>query len=122
MIAIAQTVVDEHTMVVKFLNAPVAEVTVVRLFGSQRLAGDADVVQVIVTLNELDQQLREVRLRWYVAGVNHTQTVEYDCAEKEKGLEPVSDLIADVVLVLRAFEVVNPDKGNYAHDKQIEDE
>jgi hypothetical protein len=121
-IAIAQTIVDEHTVVVKFLNAPVAEVTVVRLFGSQRLAGDADVVQVVVALNELDQKLGEVRLRWNVAGVYHTQTVEYDCAEEEKGLKPVSDLVTDVVLVLRAFEVVNPNKDNYAHDEQIEDE
>lgn len=48
MIAVTQTVVHEDTMMVKLLNAPVAEVAVICIFWSQSFARHANIIKMIV--------------------------------------------------------------------------
>ena len=47
MVSVAETVVDEHAVVVEFLYTTVAEVAVVSVFRSKVFAVDANVVQMV---------------------------------------------------------------------------
>jgi hypothetical protein len=51
MVSIAETVVNEDAVMVKFLHTFIAKIAVIRLLWSQSLARHTDIVQVIVLFN-----------------------------------------------------------------------
>jgi hypothetical protein len=84
-VAVAETVIYEHTVVVKFLNTSVAEVAVVCVFGPQGFAGYAHIVKVVVFRNKLFEETQEIGLPGHVARVNQSQNVEqHRSKEKER--------------------------------------
>lgn len=86
MVAVAQAVIHEYAVVVKFLNAPVAKVAVIRVFGPQCFAGHAHVVKMVVFGNKLFEQPQEVGLSGHIARVYECQNIKEDSRkEKESG-------------------------------------
>lgn len=69
MVAVAEAVVDKDAMVVKFLDAAIAKVAVVRVFRPQVLTINAHIVKVEVLGDQLVQQLQEVVLLRNIAGL-----------------------------------------------------
>ena len=84
-IAVAETIIYEHTVVVKFLNTSVAKVAVVCVFRPQGFAGYAHVVKVVVFRNQLFEKTQEIGLPGHIARVNQSQNVEeHRSKEKER--------------------------------------
>jgi hypothetical protein len=57
---IAEAIVHKDTVVIKFLNASIAEITVVSIFRSQVLTVNTDVIKVVLFLDQLVKQLLEI--------------------------------------------------------------
>lgn len=69
MVPVAQAVIYEDAMMVKFLNTSIAKVAVVRIFGSQCFTRHAYIVKVIVLGNKLFEKTQKVGLPGHIAWV-----------------------------------------------------
>lgn len=85
MVFIAEAIVHKDTVVIKFLNASIAEITVVSIFRSQVLTVNTDVIKVVLFLDQLVKQLLEIIWGFNVAWIHkHSQQVKYHgCKEKD---------------------------------------
>jgi len=50
-VTVAQTVVDKYAVMIKLLNASVAEIAVIGVFRSQSFAGHAHVIKMVIFSN-----------------------------------------------------------------------
>ena len=69
MVPVAQAVIYEDAMVVKFLNTSIAKVAVVRIFGPQCFARHAYIIKMVVFGNKLFEKTQEVGLPGHIAWV-----------------------------------------------------
>jgi hypothetical protein len=99
-VAVAETVVYENTVVVELLDAAVAEVTVVCILWPEGFAGHAYVVKVVVFFYQFVKQLLKVRLFLHVAWVDHGEGVEDDGRKEERSCDSKDDQLSAVLLLL----------------------
>ena len=60
MVFVPETIIDEHTVMVKLLYAAITEVTVVALLRPQVLTMHTNVVQMVIVSNQIIQYFREM--------------------------------------------------------------
>lgn len=77
-VSVSQAVVYKCAVMVEFLNTSIAEITVHRVFRSQVFAVNANIVQMVVFMNQSFQQAHKVTLLLHIAWVNQGQAVKQD--------------------------------------------
>lgn len=111
MIPIPDTVVNKHAVMVKFLHATIAKIAVVCFFGPQGATWYANIVEVVVILDQLNQKIREIRQRLDIAWIHHREAVEHNSRDDENCLEPKCDHKAWVVTFWTQKVIVRTDKA-----------
>lgn len=57
MIPVPETVINEDTVMIEFLNAPIAEITMVGVFRPQSFTRNANVIKMIVLFDQFVEEL-----------------------------------------------------------------
>jgi len=120
MVSIAETVIDEDAVMVKFLDTFIAKIAVFWLLRSQSLARHTDIVEVIVFFNQFEQELLKVRLCLHIARIDHSQAIEHHRHAEEHSRADEEHLLWLILLIVEP--VLYASKAKECDYEQIEEQ